>query len=146
MSKIKKKKKKIDKRKTVFSIQLPSAVSGFSAFIQTKLLSVSWFPVCTEMFLVRSNHSTPDLRGSSLSTVHQPVQALLPLPVSPPQETGSGTWLYSHLCVNPHSVLFERCFALICHSSSECSSKHTSSCPKPFYTSNAGHSCKLGLI
>lgn len=40
MSKIKKKKKKIDKRKTVFSIQLPSAVSGFSAFIQTESFSL----------------------------------------------------------------------------------------------------------
>lgn len=34
-----------------------------------KLLSFDQFPVCAGMFLVRSNHSAPQLRGSSLSAV-----------------------------------------------------------------------------
>ncbi len=113
---------------TVFSIKIPSTNSGFSGICShSELLSRDWLPVCTGMFLVRSNHSTLQFRGSSLSTVHQLLRALLPLSVPPPRETGSSSQFHSHSFINPHScqsVLPERRFTLVYCRNSESSSSH----------------------
>lgn len=114
--------------KMCFRIQTLTENSGFSGICSHReLLSSDPFPVCAGMFLVRSNHSAPQLRGSSLSAVRQPLRALLPLPVPPPQETGSPSQFHSYSFIYPHScqsVLFERCFSLVCHSCNDNSGSH----------------------
>lgn len=56
--------------------KIPPATSGLSGiWSYLKLLSSDQFPVCAGMLLVRSNHSAPQLRGSSLSADRQPVWA-----------------------------------------------------------------------
>lgn len=102
-------------------------IQALVGFVLTVSNSRDWVPVFAGMFLVRSDHSTPQLRGSSLSAVHQLLRALLPLPVPPPRETGSPSQLHSYSFINPHScqsVLREGCFTWAYHRNSESSSSH----------------------